>query len=129
MIEVGRDERVDLRRVAAVARHRRAHRGEVHHRGDAGEVLHQHAAGHERDVPRRSGPRCQRADIVVGDVAGTGAPEQILQQDLDGLREARDVAVVAQVVQPVDVDGAAGGLQRTAGAGQSEVIVTSLPSS
>ena len=116
--EVGRDERVDLRRIAAVARHRRAHRGEVHHRGDAGQVLHQDAAGHERDVPRRSGPRCQRADIVVGDVAGTGAPEQVLQQDLDGLRESRDVAVVAQVVESVDVDGAGGGLQRTAGAGQ-----------
>ena len=116
--EVGGDEWVDLRRIAAVARHRRAHRGEVHHRGDAGQVLHQDAAGHERDVPRRSGPGRQRPHVVVRDVARAGAAEQVLQQDLDGLREAADVAVVAQVVESVDVDGAGGGLQRTAGAGQ-----------
>ena len=38
--ELGRDERVDLRGVAAERRHRVAHRGEVDDRGHAGEVLH-----------------------------------------------------------------------------------------
>ncbi len=60
----------------------------------------------------------QRPHVVVRDVARAGAAEQVLQQDLDGLREAADVAVVAQVIESVDVDGAGGGLQRTAGAGQ-----------
>ena len=66
-----------------------AHRGEVDHGGHAGEVLHQHAARHERDVARGPGPRGERAHVLVGDVARTGAPQQVLEQDQDGLRQSR----------------------------------------
>ena len=41
--QLGRHQRVDLRRVAAQLGHRVAHRGEVDDRGHAGEVLHHHA--------------------------------------------------------------------------------------
>ena len=54
--ELGRRERVDLRRVAAHLGHRVAHRGEVDDRGHAGEVLHQHAGGRERDLLARLAP-------------------------------------------------------------------------
>ena len=81
--QVGGDERVDLGRVAAVASHRRAHRRQVDDRRNAGEVLHQDAGGHERDVLRRGGPGGERGDVVVGDVARAGAPQQVLEQDLE----------------------------------------------
>ena len=54
--ELGGEERVDLRRVAAEVAHRVAHRGEVDDRRDAGEVLQQHARRRERDLARRLRP-------------------------------------------------------------------------
>ncbi len=51
--ELGWDERLDLRRVAAERGHRVAHRREVHDRRDAGEVLHHHARRRERDLAAR----------------------------------------------------------------------------
>jgi hypothetical protein len=46
-------ERVDLLRVAAQARHRVAHRGQVDDAGHAGEVLHEHAGRGEGDLAAR----------------------------------------------------------------------------
>jgi hypothetical protein len=48
--ELGRDQRVDARRVAAELRHRVAHRREVDDGGHAGEVLHDDARRRERDL-------------------------------------------------------------------------------
>ena len=48
--EVGRDERLDARRVAADVGHRVAHRGEIDDRRNAGEVLQQDARRHERHL-------------------------------------------------------------------------------
>ena len=65
--EVGRDERVDERRVAAEVGHGVAHDRQVDDRGHAGEVLEDHAGGHERDLGlgRRTGPpRRQRFDVL-----------------------------------------------------------------
>ena len=39
----------------------------------------------------RARPRRERPHVVVGDVAGAGAPEQVLEQDQHGLRKAREV--------------------------------------
>ena len=42
--------------------------------------------------PAGPGQRGERAHVVVGDVAGTGAAQQVLEQDQHGLREPGEVA-------------------------------------
>ena len=59
--ELGRDQRVDLRRVAAEVGHRVAHRREIDDGRHAGEVLEQHARRRERDLVRRLGRRIPAA--------------------------------------------------------------------
>ena len=69
-----------------------AHRREVDDGGHAGEVLHQDPAGHERDVARRRRASAASArDVVVADVARSGAAQQVLEQDQDGLRQQGEV--------------------------------------
>src|SRR5438445_10144098 len=51
--ELGGDEGVDLRRVAAHLSHRVAHRGQVDDRGDPGEVLHQRSEEHTSELQSR----------------------------------------------------------------------------
>ena len=66
--ELGRQERVDARRVAAEVAHGVAHRGQVDHGRDAGEVLQQHARGRERDLVGRIGlrvPARDRLDLLA----------------------------------------------------------------
>jgi len=48
--ELDRDQRIDLRGIAAEIRHRVPHRGEVDDGGHAGQVLEQDARRHERDL-------------------------------------------------------------------------------
>ncbi len=71
--QIDRDQRIDLRRVAAAGDHRVAHRGEVDDGGHAGEVLHQHARRPVGDLPIRA-PRLQplgdRLDVLDGDACG-----------------------------------------------------------
>ena len=84
--EVGRDERVDLRRVAAEVGHRVAHDRQVDDRRDAGEVLEEDARGHERDLGLGGGarpPGQQRLDVRRLDHAAAGVAEEVLEQDLD----------------------------------------------
>ena len=55
--QLGRDQRVDLGRVAAELLHGLAHRGEVDHGGHAGQVLEDHPGRRERDLGVRLGLR------------------------------------------------------------------------
>ncbi len=90
--EVDRDERVDALRVAASASHRAAHCGQVDHGRHTGEVLHQHPRRHERE--RRSAtirPARQRFDVGLRHVTTAGAARDVLEQDLDRVRQACDV--------------------------------------
>jgi len=89
--QIDRRERVDLAGVPAEGRHRVAHRGEVDDRGHAGEVLHQHPRRTKHDLPRGSGrPRRQRLHIVGADGAAVLAAQQVLEQDLQGVRQPGD---------------------------------------
>ena len=88
--QLDRDERVDLRGVAAELRDRVAHRGEVDDRRDVGEVLHEHAARGERDLRRRLGrriPSGERLDVAGRDLLAALGPQQVLEQDLQRVRQ------------------------------------------
>ena len=116
--ELGRDERVDHRRIAAHRRHRVAHRGEVDDRGHAGEVLHDDARRRERDLLRRRGvgvPRRERLD--VGGIDGPVAlrAQEVLEQDLQRERQPGDVEGGLQRVEAVDLEGALADGERAAG--------------
>ena len=83
--EVGRDERVDPRRVAAEIGHRVAHDREVDDRGHAGEVLEDDPGRHERDLGLRGDarpPGGERLDVLRPDDAAAGVAQDVLEQDL-----------------------------------------------
>ena len=83
--EVDGHERVDLLRVAAEARHRVAHRGEIDHRRHPGEILHQHARRAVLDLARRGAgdlPVDQRLDVLDGDRDPVLEAQQIFEQHL-----------------------------------------------
>jgi hypothetical protein len=113
--QVGRDQRVDQRRVAAEGAHGIAHGGEVDHAGDAGEVLHHHAGGQEGHLvgeARARPPGRQVADVVLGHEAPAAVAQHRLQQDLDRVRGARQI--LADGVQAVDDVAAPPRLERVA---------------
>ena len=104
--QVGRDERVDLRRVATERGHGVAHDGQVDDCRDAGEVLEDHAGGHERDLGLGGDARApgrQGLDVLGAHDAVSGVTEQVLEQDLDRDRRAGQVEPVAEDLEPVDV--------------------------
>ena len=104
--EVGRDQRVDLGRVAADVGHRVAHDREVDDGGHAGEVLEDDPRGHERDLGLGRGPRPpgrQGLDVLGADDAATGMTEQILEQDPDRHGEAGAGQRTVQGRQAIDV--------------------------
>ena len=87
--QLGRGQRVDLRRVAAELLDGLTHGGEVHDAGHAGEVLHDHAGRRELDLLARLGlgvPAAERPDVVGGDVRAVLGAEQVLQQHLQAVR-------------------------------------------
>src|SRR5271166_6941513 len=91
--EFGRRERIDSLRVAAEANDRFAHRGEIDDARDPGEVLHDDARRSEGDFVLRSTlwiPIEQRLDILAGDVDAILEAQQILEQDLERVRQAID---------------------------------------
>jgi len=104
---LGRRERVDPGGVAAEVGHRLAHRGEVNHARHAGEVLHDDARRGELDLLAGSGPGVpagQRRDVVRGDILPVLGTQQVLQQDLQAVREGADVkAVTGDRIEPVDL--------------------------
>jgi len=88
--EVDRDERVDLLRVAAEARHGVAHRGEVDEGGDSGEVLEEYASRTKRDLVgglRPGVPARQRLDVGGLDRDPVLVAEQVLEQDPERPRQ------------------------------------------
>ncbi len=90
--QLGRGERVHLGRVATQVPYGLAHGGQVDHARHAGEVLHQHPGRGELDLHAGVGgrvPAAERADVVGGDVRAVLGPQQVLQQDLQGVRQAR----------------------------------------
>ena len=116
--EVGRDERIDLGRVAAEVGHRITHDRQVDDRRDAGEVLEEDPGRHERDLRlgRRAGaPRQERLHVLRPDHAAARVAQQVLEQDLDRDREAGEVDPVGHGLEPVvPVVGAADPQRRRA---------------
>ena len=101
--EFGRDERVDLGRVAAERLHGLAHRGQIHHGGHAGQVLQDDPGRGELDLGVGFGgrvPARQRGYLAGGDVGAVLVAEEVLQQDLQAEREA---GRTFRSVQPVDL--------------------------
>ncbi len=104
--EVGRDEWVDSRRIAAEVGHRVAHDREVHDRGDAGEVLEDDTRRHERDLGLgrlARPPGGQGLDIGLGDDAAARVPEQVLQQDPHHDRQPGRPGPALERIQPIEV--------------------------
>jgi hypothetical protein len=103
--ELHRDERVDLGGVAAELLHGVAHGGEVDDRGNAGEVLHEDARRPVGDL---------LGGLVLGRPPGHGlcalvlaVPDQVLEQHLQRVRQARHVVLVLERVEPEDLVGLA----------------------
>ncbi len=93
--QVDRHQRIDLRGIGAAGKHRIAHRREVDDGGNAGEVLHQDPRRSEGDLPLGAPalqPRGDGADILDGDGAAVLPAEQVLKQDLERVRQPRQVA-------------------------------------
>ena len=104
--EVGGDERVDLRRVAAEVGHRVAHDREVDDGRDAGEVLEDHPSGHERDFGLRGDarpPARQGLDVRRIDDAAARVAEHVLEQDPDRHGQGRGRRAPAERLQAVIV--------------------------
>ena len=127
--QVDRHERVDLRRVGAELVDRVAHRREVDDRRHAGEVLHQHPGGLERDLVGRLGVRVpggDRLDVRGGHRVAVLESQRVLEQDLERVRQARDVELLLQRVEPVDLVFASGDAQRGLG-GEGVAHDSSIP--
>ena len=106
--QLGRDQRVDLLRIAAQVGHRVAQRREVHDRRHAGEVLHHHAGRRERDLLggfRVVVPARERLDVLLADRDAVLGAQEVLQQDLQRERQARDVELLLQRIQAVNLIG------------------------
>ncbi len=114
--QVHGDERIDGGRVPPGARDGAAHRRQVDDRWDAGEVLHQDASRHERDVGRRLRPPRERPDVLVRDVSGPRAAEEVLEKDPDGVGKTTHVghACLGEPRERVEVEGSVGRLERQA---------------
>src|SRR4029077_9206754 len=113
--KIGGEPRIYLLRVPARGRHGAAQRCEVHDRRDAGEVLHEDPGGNEGDPGPwgTRGPAGEGGDVVGGDIPGAAAPHQVLEKDLDGVRQRCeiDAYLVRHQAQAVDGDGSVGELQ------------------
>jgi hypothetical protein len=109
--ELGRRERVDLRRVAAEVLHRLAHGGEVDDAGHAGEVLHDHAGRRELDLLAGLGggvPGAEGADLLGRDVRAVLGAQEVLEQHL--VRERQSGRALDRV-DPEDLVGGAADLE------------------
>ena len=91
--QVGRQQRVGAIRVGAHGGQRVAHGGQVHHAGYAGEILQQHARRHEADFLGIGALTAGDQGHVIGrDPAAVFVPQQVLEKNLGGEREARHMA-------------------------------------
>ncbi len=126
--EVARHERIDARRIAARARHRSAHRGEVDDGGHPREVLEQHARGEERHalaLARRRRPAGQRDHVLLAHVDPAGVAQQALEQDAHRVRQLLRVGR-AGLVEAVDAEEV--GQSGQARAGSKEIVCHRLDS-
>ena len=93
--EVDRHERVDAHRVAAFAGDRGAHGCQVDDRRDTGEVLEEDPRRHERALAIGSGdgpvPARDRLHVALTDPGCAGVAHAVLEENLQGHREPRDV--------------------------------------
>ena len=90
--QIDRDEGIDSLRIAARSGDRASQGREVDDCRNAGEVLHQHSCRHECDG--RIGavrPPGKGDDIRFGHVPAAGPAGDVLQQDLDGVRQPRHI--------------------------------------
>ncbi len=111
--ELGRDQRIDLRRVAAEVGHRVPHRREVDDGRHAGEVLEENPGRREGDLAARLVGRnpCRHGLDV-----GLGARAQdVLEQDPERVGQPRDVEPRLQRVEPDDLVLATADGERRAG--------------
>jgi len=105
--QLGGHERVDLLRIATEFGDRVAHRREVDDPGHAGEILHQHAGRREGDLVGRFGlgiPARQRLNVGGADRPVAFGAQQVLEQDLQRERQARDVEALLQRVEAEDLE-------------------------
>ena len=87
--------------------------------GHAGEVLHHHARRREGDLLGRLGvvvPARQRLDVLLADGHAVLVAQQVLEQDLQRERQPRDVELLLQRVEAVDLIGTPADLEVGAGA-------------
>ena len=99
--ELGGDDRVDPRGVAAHVGHRVAHRRKVDDCRHAGEVLVQHARRREADLAARlllRHPPGYRFDVLLG----CGA-EDVLEQDTQRVGKPRHVPLRLESVETMDL--------------------------
>ena len=120
--QVGGNQRIDAGRVAAHLGHGVPHGGEVDHARDAGEVLEDDARRHERELVLarvRWVPGGQRADVVGvhQSSARCGVPQHVLEQDLDGERQSREVWHARRVEPVVRIGPIAHAKRRARGGG------------
>jgi hypothetical protein len=93
--QLDRLERIHLARVTSEPDDAVPHRREIDHRRNAGEVLEQHAGGREGDLALRLGghvPPGHRFDVLRIHEPPVFATDEILEQDLERVRQARDAA-------------------------------------
>ena len=88
-------QRVDPVGIAPQPRHGLAHGRQIDHGGHAGEVLHEHPHRAEGDLAVAAAcrrPARQGLDVPGRHAVAVLVPEQVLQQDLERERQARDIA-------------------------------------
>ncbi len=84
--QLGRQQRVDARRIVAQAPHGIAHGGQIDDGGHAGEVLKQHARRHEGDFLRRCRlrvPAGHGKDVFGLDGDAVLGAQKVFEQDLE----------------------------------------------
>ena len=84
------------------------HGGEVHDAGHAGEVLHDHTRGRELDFMAGlglRGPVQQRLDVFVRDVRAVDVAYQVLDEDLERVRQMVDAGQVGDAVVVIVLAG------------------------
>ncbi len=114
--ELGRRERIDHLRLAAELDDGVAHRGEVDDGRDAREVLKHDARRRERDLAVRLGRRVpvrERRDVGGRDVRAVLEAQEVLEQDLQRVRQRVDgafdgVETVDLVIDGTDAERLAG---------------------
>ena len=112
--QLGRHERIDPARRAAQRHDRVAHRRQIDDGGNAGEVLEQNARRREGDLDARLGrcvPAGERLHVGGGDGAVALGAQEVLQQDLERERQARDVEAGGERIEPEDLEAASPDLE------------------